>query len=134
MFDLLVQLCCIAAGGAAGGVARFLVTALVGRSVGESFPWGTLVVNGSGAAAAGASAMCFELGLLAPWPASWSLLVVGFLASYTTVSSVSLQTLAFALQGRIGRAAGNLSLSLAVCLAAVAAGYVTAGALLGSGS
>jgi fluoride exporter len=134
MSELIGQLVWIALGGAAGGVARFAVTGWVSRAIGEAFPWGTLVVNGTGAAAVGGLAACFDVGLLAPWPASWPLLVMGFLASYTTVSSVSLQTLVLVQQGRRGHAAGNLTLSLAVCLSAVAAGYGVAVLLLGRGS
>lgn len=48
--------------------------------------------------------------------------MTGFLGSYTTVSSFSLQTLALARDGEWTKAAGNVLLSLLLCLAAVAAG------------
>ena len=43
-------------GGFFGGIARYFVSGFVGRRVGETFPWGTLVVNVSGALAIGALA------------------------------------------------------------------------------
>lgn len=43
---------------------------------------------------------------------------------YTTFSSFSLQTLALAQSGEWGRAGMNVALSLVLCLAAVAIGYM----------
>lgn len=133
MPDYLSYLLWVAVGGGAGGAARFAVTGFVARLAGDAFPWGTLVVNGSGAAAVGMVAAALDAGLLAGRPAVTALLVVGFLASYTTVAAVSLQTLALAQQGRGMQAAANLGLSLVLCLGAVAGGYAAAAALLGMG-
>jgi CrcB protein len=38
----------VAGGGALGGVGRFWLSGVIGRRFGETFPWGTLVVNVSG--------------------------------------------------------------------------------------
>ncbi|MCI0349385.1 MAG: CrcB family protein, partial [Acidobacteriales bacterium] len=38
----------VAIGGALGTLARFALSGLVARHVGETFPWGTLLVNVSG--------------------------------------------------------------------------------------
>ena len=38
----------VAVGGALGSVARFWFSGLVSRHFGETFPWGTLLVNVSG--------------------------------------------------------------------------------------
>ena len=38
----------IALGSALGGVARYFCSGLVANSIGETFPWGTLVTNMSG--------------------------------------------------------------------------------------
>ena len=35
----------VAAGSALGGVARYWCTGVVSRAFGETFPWGTLLVN-----------------------------------------------------------------------------------------
>jgi CrcB protein len=121
----------VALGSALGGAARFLVSGLVARALGETFPWGTMVVNVTGAFALGC------LAELAPSPTGlgrpevWLLAGTGFLGSYTTVSSLSLQTLALARDGEWPRAAGNLLLSLALGLGAVLAGIAAARLLAG---
>ena len=43
-------------GGFLGGIARLFLAETIGRSMGETFPWGTLAVNVSGALAIGAFA------------------------------------------------------------------------------
>ena len=115
-------------GSALGGMARFGLSGFVGRRVGESFPWGTLAVNASGTLLIG-----FAVAATAGWAggdaaALWHLAVIGFLGSYTTVSSFSLQTLALAQAGDVRRAIANVVLSLGLCLSATGIGLL-AGAL-----
>lgn len=117
-------------GSALGGMARFALAGAVTRRLGPGFPWGTLVVNTSGAFLAGlAAALLSDAGATASTP--WLLGVIGLLGSYTTVSSFSLETLSLARAGRTGAAAGNVALSLLACLGAaglgVALGVVTGG-------
>ena len=120
-------------GGGLGGIARFWVSGLVAEAYGETFPWGTLTVNVTGAAAIGVLAAL----LLAPGAHQattaplWAALVSGVLGSYTTVSSFSLQTLALVRNGEPIRAALNITGSLVLCLGAVTAGYLATLALLG---
>jgi fluoride exporter len=38
----------VALGGALGTTARYWLSGVVARSVGETFPWGTMVINISG--------------------------------------------------------------------------------------
>lgn len=123
----------VALGSAFGGMARYGVSGLVGRRIGETFPWGTMAVNVSGAFAIGLAAAAALSG--SAWlagPVAWHFAVVGFLGSYTTVSSVSLQTLSLAQEGRLWPAAGNVALSLALCLGAAAVGLATGAIVLGS--
>jgi fluoride exporter len=127
-----VELIAVLAGSALGGMARFALSNAVTRQLGERFPWGTLAVNLSGALLIGilagavlgqADAATGDLG--------WHLAVVGFLGSYTTVSSFSLQTLAF-MHDRKWRAAGlNIALSLGLCIGLAALGFVLSGQLAG---
>lgn len=113
----------VAAGSAVGGVARYFVSGVVARWVGETFPWGTLAVNVSGAFSIGLIAASAAAGSPLAEPPAWSVAVIGVLGSYTTVSSFSLQTLALAREGAFVRAAANVVLSLVLCLAAAAAGF-----------
>lgn len=115
-----MALALVAAGGAAGGVARLTITGLVARRLGPDFPWGTLVVNLTGAFLIGLAAGHFSP---APDLRIWQLAVIGFLGSYTTVSSFSLQTLSLVQAGRSGRAAANVALSILFAVAAAALGF-----------
>lgn len=126
MRDLAVLILWVAAGSAVGGLARFFVSGLVARAIGETFPWGTMVVNITGAFGIGVlAALARRQGLLI-FPEAWSIAATGLLGSYTTVSSFSLQTLALAREGEWLRAAGNIVLSLALCLGAAALGMAAA--------
>jgi CrcB protein len=79
----------VAAGGAFGALARYLIMSLVGKAAGPGFPWGTLAVNVLG---------CFIMGLLVELFAARlsvtqetrAFLQVGFLGALTTFSSFAL--------------------------------------------
>lgn len=118
-------------GSAAGGVARFFLSNLIARQFGETFPWGTLAVNVSGAFAIGLAAALAANGALPGMPVTWQALVAGFLGGYTTVSSFSLQTLALAQDGALGKASGNVAASLSAGLFAVYLGYAAGAAVWG---
>ncbi len=131
MQDMLTGLIWVALGSVIGGTARFFVSGFVSRRVGETFPWGTMVVNVTG---------CFAIGILAAAADKhvsfdavepWQFAVVGILGCYTTVSSFSLQTLALVRDRELLLAGGNVLLSLAGCLLAVALGHAAAAAALG---
>lgn len=130
-----LQLLGVAIGGALGGAARFWLSGLIARRIGEAFPWGTLVVNLTGAFAIGVlAALLAERSAQAVLQMSlWTGLVIGVLGSYTTVSSFSLQTLTLLRDGDYARAAGNVTASLIGCLAAVSAGYLLVLQLWGRG-
>jgi len=121
----------VALGSAIGGTARFLVSGLVGRRIGETFPWGTMVVNVTGSLAIGAMAAAASRHGGLALSNTWQLGVLGVLGSYTTVSSFSLQTLALARDGELVRSGANILLSLALCLSAAALGFYSIAALLG---
>ncbi len=76
----------VAAGGAAGSVARHLLSLLAVTQLGVGFPWGTLGVNILGSAAIGVAA---GLGLQGE---ARLLVVTGFLGGFTTFSAFSLET------------------------------------------
>lgn len=126
----LVTYIWIALGGALGSVARFAVSGAVARLVGETFPWGTVVVNVSG---------CLLIGLLATitgvdgrvlvQPDLRQFLLIGICGGYTTFSSFSLQTLSLMRSGDLAGAVGNVTVSVLACLAAVWAGAAIGQAL-----
>lgn len=117
-------------GSALGGMARFGLSGFVGRRVGETFPWGTLAVNVSGTLLIGFAVAVTAAGAAGHAAALWHLAVIGFLGSYTTVSSFSLQTLALAQAGEGRRALANVVLSLGLCLAAAGVGMLAGGVLV----
>lgn len=120
-----LHLLAVALGGALGGMARLWISEVVARRFGEAFPWGTLVVNVTGAALIGVAAGLFLVPPLQSLvePALWAALVVGVLGSYTTVSAFSLQTLSLLRSGERGRAAANVAASVGLCPVVAAAAF-----------
>ncbi|HEX3117311.1 MAG TPA: fluoride efflux transporter CrcB [Bradyrhizobium sp.] len=121
---MISGLICVVLGSALGGTARYFLSGLVATRVGETFPWGTLAVNVSGAFLIGIfAAMARDNASLFSSSNPWLFAVTGFLGCYTTVSSFSLQTLALARDGESGRAAGYVATSVALSIGAVAVGF-----------
>ncbi len=117
----------VGAGGAAGAMLRFVLSAWIG--VHHMFPWATLGINIAGS---------FAIGLLwggwghAEWFQQWGrlLLVVGVLGGFTTFSAFSMETLNLLQGGRLLAAAAYVAASLLACLAAVFAGERSGSLLL----
>jgi fluoride exporter len=117
-------LTCVVLGSALGGIARYFLSGLVARRVGETFPWGTLSVNISGALLIGVfGALAQNNASLFASSNPWLFAVTGFLGCYTTVSSFSLQTLALARDGERSRATGYVVASVVLSIAAAAVGF-----------
>src|SRR5690242_19433490 len=96
-----------------GGVARYFLSGLIARRVGETFPWGTLFINVSGAFLIGIFAgLAVDNASLMAAPDPWLFAVTGFLGCYTTVSSFSLQTLSLARDGDNGHVLGYVVFSV----------------------
>ncbi|MGB5833244.1 MAG: fluoride efflux transporter CrcB [Thiohalocapsa sp.] len=124
----MLQILAIAGGGAIGAVARFLVSTGVYRLLGRDFPWGTLVVNVLGSFAMGLLfVLLLERSLMAP--ELRAAIMVGFLGSFTTFSTFSMETLTLVEQGEALRALLNVAVSVLLCLVACWAGIVAARAL-----
>jgi CrcB protein len=124
----LLQLLAIAGGGALGALARFLVSNGVYRLLGRDFPWGTLSVNLLGSFAMGLLFVLLLERSLAP-PELRAAILVGFLGSFTTFSTFSLETLTLVEQGEMLPALLNIAISVVFCIAACWAGIVAARAL-----
>ena len=115
----------VAIGGALGSLARYWIAELFAALGIVSFPWATLVANVSGSLLIGLlAALTGPDGRLLVAPEVRAFWMVGFCGGYTTFSSFSLQTLTLAQAGDWPRAGLNVALSLLLCLAAVAAGYM----------
>lgn len=117
----------IAAGSAIGGVARFFFSGLIANQFGETFPWGTLIVNVTGSFVIGFFAtLAGPEGRVFAGSNARQFFMTGVLGGYTTFSSFSLQTLNLAHDGEWARAGANAVLSLVSCLVAVWLGHLAA--------
>ena len=131
-FVVLSGVIAIVVGSVLGGCARYFVSGAIARRLGETFPWGTMTINITGAFLIGIfGALATHPGSLFAAPNPWLFAVTGFLGCYTTVSSFSLQTLTLARNGEPMHALGNVVFSVGLCLAAVSCGFVLADGLGG---
>jgi fluoride exporter len=123
----------IAVGSALGGVSRYWVSGFVANQVGETFPWGTILVNISGSFVIGFFAtLTGPDGRLLVGSTARQFVMIGICGGYTTFSSFSLQTLTLARDGEWLWAGANITLSVVLCLAAVWIGHVAAVAANGA--
>ncbi len=102
--------------GGVGATLRFLIDGAVARRAGSSFPFGTMVVNISGAVL---------LGLLSGLALPYDLALVvgtGAIGSYTTFSTWMLETQRLAEERQNLYAAANVLLTLILGLAAAGFG------------
>ncbi len=114
----------VAVGGALGSVLRFCISGLVAENAGETFPYGTLLVNVSGSFVIGLfAALADPQGRWLVSPSIRQFVMIGLCGGYTTFSSFSLQTLTLAQDGEWLRAFANCVASFAFCLAAVWLGH-----------
>jgi fluoride exporter len=118
----------IALGGALGTTARYWLSGVVARSIGETFPWGTLVINVTGSFVIGFfGALTGPDGRVFVGSTARQFVMIGMCGGYTTFSSFSLQTLNLMNDGEWLRAGANIGLSVLLCMFAVWIGVVLAG-------
>jgi CrcB protein len=123
-----MKLFLIAFGGAAGALLRYAIAGFIYSRTGEDFPWGTLVVNLTGAFLIGFLWQLFERILVTPNTRTF--LFVGVLGAYTTFSTYGLETAALFREGESYLALWNILASNTLGLAAVFLGLITARQLL----
>jgi CrcB protein len=117
----------IAVGSALGGVGRYFCSGVAARLIGETFPWGTLIVNVVGSFVIGFFAtLTGPDGRVFVGTNARQFVLVGFCGGYTTFSSFSLQTLSLLQDGEWTYAGLNITVSVILCLASVWAGYALA--------
>lgn len=113
----------VAVAGALGALARYGLDGLISRRAPGAFPWGTFVVNVSGALLLGFLFTLLTERISAdPWLRST--VTIGFLGAYTTFSTLSLESYRLISDGELGLALANTVGSLGAGLAAVYAGVV----------
>ena len=124
----------IAIGGALGSVGRYWLSGLVANRFGETFPWGTLVINVTGSFVIGViGALTSPEGRMdSPSRAfATQFLMIGVCGGYTTFSSFSWQTLRLLQDREWLYAGGNVILSVTLCMIAVWLGWLL-GSILNS--
>jgi len=109
--------------GGVGAVLRFVVDRAVAGGIARSFPFGTLVVNLSGAMLLG-----FLSGLALSHTAAL-LAETAFVGSYTTFSTWMLETQRLSEERQVWPAAANILVSVVLGVAAAMAGQWIAGLL-----
>ena len=117
----MAPLLLVGAGGFLGAIARYLLDARITAWTGGSLPWGTFAVNMTGS---------FVLGVLfaliverAALPADLRApLLIGFLGSYTTFSTLALESWRMVEDGAWLYATANLGGSILIGVVAVVAG------------
>ena len=123
----MTALVAIILGSVIGGAGRYFMSGFVARKFGETFPWGTLIINVSGALTIGfIGGLAKDPNSLFASPNVWLFAVPGILGCYTTVSSFSLQTLSLARDGESGRAFMYVVSSVALSLGAATLGFALA--------
>ena len=113
----------VGAGGFIGAASRYGVMLGVARLLGQTaFPWGVLAANVLGSLLIGALAGLAETRQIFGAGARL-FLFVGVLGGFTTFSAITNDTLTLLRGGAYLAAAGNVLLSVALGLGAVALGY-----------
>jgi CrcB protein len=120
----------IAVGSALGGVARYWCSGVAARLIGETFPWGTLLVNVVGSFVIGFFAtLTGPDGRIFASSTTRQFVMLGICGGFTTFSSFSLQTLNLANDGEWLQAGDNILASVVLCLVSVWLGYLLANSI-----
>jgi CrcB protein len=115
----------VALGGALGSVARYLLSHAVHRYTAAGFPYGTFTVNIVGCAVFGLIIGAAEHRIDLT-PAVRAFFLVGILGGFTTFSAFTFDTLELLRTAAFLRAALNVLGQIALGLAALWLGYITA--------
>ena len=115
--------------GFVGAIARYGVEGFVSERTGGWFPWGTFVVNVSGAFVLGVLFSTLVEGRIAVAPWLRAALTVGLIGAYTTFSTLTLEVVRLAEDGSYVLALLDALGSLVVGLVAAIAGIVVGRAI-----
>jgi len=111
----------VAAGGALGSVARYLVGVASTRAFGLAFPWGTLIVNIAGSFLIGVLVELFALKADLPQEVR-VFLTVGLCGGFTTFSTFSLDAWLLIERGQWWQAAAYVAGSVLLSIGGLVAG------------
>jgi CrcB protein len=118
----------VAGASALGGLCRYALGGIIARRAAGGFPWETFAINVSGAFVIGLLfAVLVEQHATTPWLRA--ALLVGFLGSYTTFSTWTLETWRLIEDGALGLAFANVAGSTVAGLTATWAGLAAGRAL-----
>lgn len=117
----------VAIGSALGGAARYGFGGLAARLFGETFPWGTLIINIVGSFVIGFfAALTGPDGRYMVGSVARQFVMAGLCGGFTTFSAFSLQSLNLMNDGEWFRAGAYVGGSVTCCLVAVWAGQMLA--------
>jgi CrcB protein len=120
----------VAFGGALGSVARYFLSGAVANAFGETFPWGTIIINITGSFVIGFFAtLTSPDGRVFVSGITRQFVMTGICGGYTTFSSFSLQTLNLMRDEEWLYAGANITGSVVLCLIAVWLGHLAAAAI-----
>jgi CrcB protein len=120
-----LNLALVAAGGALGSSARYLLSLFVLRTWRSSFPVGTFLINLIGCVVFGVIAGAAERRVPLT-PAARAFLLVGVLGGFTTFSSYAYESFALLREGQFLGATINVAGQVIAGLAGVAIGFALA--------
>tara|TARA_B110000438_G_scaffold278281_1_gene301666 strand:+ start:1140 stop:1526 length:387 start_codon:yes stop_codon:yes gene_type:complete len=122
-------LAAVAAGGAVGSAARYIVTVLIQRTFGTGFPWWTMSVNVTGSFIMGVIVTSIAL--------RWSVgqvgqafLMIGILGGFTTFSAFSLDVATLVERNATATAGGYVLTSVVLSIGALFGGMALTRAVL----
>jgi fluoride exporter len=119
----------VALGSAVGGASRFALSTFVQQRASSAFPFGTLIVNITGALILG-FVLRYALASPAVSAEMRALLTTGFCGGYTTFSTFSYETIKLIEDGDYRQAGGYVLASVVLSLIATFVGILLAGQLV----
>ena len=124
MLDNTLAIILVLLGGALGSIWRYAWSGFFAKRLGETFPFGTLVVNLVGSMLIGLfSGLIAHVSSGTVASLLQQFLVIGVCGGLTTFSSFSLQTYNLITEGRWLSALANIVFSTGFCLVCVAIGW-----------
>jgi len=113
----------VCVGGAAGTGARYLLGGWAQRTLGATFPWGTLIINALGSfLIVIIMHLSIERSMISP--DLRVILTTGMMGGFTTYSTFNYETIRLFQTGALALGALNIAATVGVCLLAGGAGVL----------